>query len=47
MSLERIAGRLGLVLLLVVGGFLLLQLVRYADHAHAHRQAAGVATPGR
>ena len=42
----RIAARLGLVVLLVVGGFLLQQLVRKADHAHASRRAAPAAEAG-
>lgn len=44
-TLERIAARLGLLALVVVGAFLLLQLVQKADHAHALRVSAGVSPP--
>ncbi|CAN7212366.1 hypothetical protein LJR219_000667 [Phenylobacterium sp. LjRoot219] len=47
MSLERIAARLILFGLVVVVGFLLLQLARKADHAYANRQTptAGTSQP--
>lgn len=44
-NLDRLAGRLGLVVLLVIGGFLLMILVRKADHAIETRQAAAASAP--
>lgn len=43
--LNKIAARLALVLLLVVGGFTLAELVRKADAAVAKRQSAAASAP--